>query len=42
LGDENHPSPDACLRRFLKKGGKLPKGFATNDDNVVTTPESGL
>ena len=42
LGDENHPSPDACLLRFLKKGGKLPKGFATNDDNAVITPESGL
>ena len=24
-GDENHPSPDACLRRFLDSGGKLPK-----------------
>jgi len=23
-GNENHPSPDACLRRFLKEGGKLP------------------
>jgi SynChlorMet cassette radical SAM/SPASM protein ScmE len=21
---ENHPSPDACLRRFLKEGGRLP------------------
>ena len=42
LGDENHPSPDACLRRFLKKGGKLPEGFATNDDNAVTTSKSGL
>jgi SynChlorMet cassette radical SAM/SPASM protein ScmE len=42
LGDENHPSPDACLRRFLKEGGKLPKAFATNDDNAVAVPESGL
>ena len=24
LGDENHPSPDACLKRFLKAGGRLP------------------
>lgn len=25
LGKENHPSPDACLKRFLEAGGKLPK-----------------
>ena len=25
-GQVNHPSPDACLRRFLKDGGKLPIG----------------
>ena len=24
-GKENHPSPDACLKRFLEGGGKLPK-----------------
>jgi len=24
FGDENHPSSDACLRRFLEAGGKLP------------------
>lgn len=24
VGDENHPSPDACLRRFIAEGGKLP------------------
>ncbi len=23
-GEENHPSPDGCLRRFLETGGKLP------------------
>lgn len=23
-GEENHPSPDACLRQFLEAGGKLP------------------
>jgi SynChlorMet cassette radical SAM/SPASM protein ScmE len=24
LGDDNHPSPDACLKRFLEAGGRLP------------------
>ena len=24
LGTENHPSPDACLKRFLEAGGRLP------------------
>ena len=24
LGEENHPSPDACLKRFLENGGRLP------------------
>jgi len=24
VGQENHPSPDACLREFLKEGGRLP------------------
>jgi SynChlorMet cassette radical SAM/SPASM protein ScmE len=24
LGEENHPSPDACLQRFLEAGGRLP------------------
>lgn len=28
LGDEYHPSPDACLKRFLEEGGRLP------DDNL--------
>lgn len=23
-GEENHPSPDACLKRFLEQGGQLP------------------
>ncbi len=27
LGKENHPSPDACLRRFLEAGGRLPEGI---------------
>jgi len=26
LGKENHPSPDACLKRFLEAGGRLPEG----------------
>ncbi len=25
VGDANHPSPDACLKRFLEAGGKLPE-----------------
>ena len=25
VGEENHPSPDACLRQFLKDGGRLPE-----------------
>lgn len=25
-GEVNHPSPDACLRRFLEDGGRLPEG----------------
>jgi len=24
IGEENHPSPDACLKRFFEKGGRLP------------------
>jgi SynChlorMet cassette radical SAM/SPASM protein ScmE len=24
VDEENHPSPDACLRRFLEQGGRLP------------------
>ncbi len=24
IGEENHPSPDACLKRFLEEGGRLP------------------
>jgi SynChlorMet cassette radical SAM/SPASM protein ScmE len=24
VGDENRPSPDACLKRFLEEGGRLP------------------
>ena len=25
VGEENHPSPDACLRGFLEEGGRLPE-----------------
>jgi SynChlorMet cassette radical SAM/SPASM protein ScmE len=25
VGNENHPSPDSCLRLFLESGGKLPE-----------------
>jgi len=25
LGNVTHPSPDACLKRFLEKGGRLPR-----------------
>jgi SynChlorMet cassette radical SAM/SPASM protein ScmE len=28
FGKENHPSPDACLKRFLEDGGRLPEGIA--------------
>jgi SynChlorMet cassette radical SAM/SPASM protein ScmE len=42
VGDENHPSPDACLRRFLEKGGQLPRGFATSDDNAAAMPGGDL
>jgi radical SAM protein with 4Fe4S-binding SPASM domain len=27
LGKEDHPSPDACLKRFLEAGGRLPEGI---------------
>jgi len=27
IGRENHPSPDACLKRFLEAGGRLPEGI---------------
>jgi len=30
VGEENHPSPDACLKRFFEKGGRLP------DENLVS------
>jgi len=28
IGKEDHPSPDACLKRFLEAGGRLPEGIA--------------
>ena len=27
LGSDDHPSPDACLKRFLEAGGGLPEGI---------------
>jgi SynChlorMet cassette radical SAM/SPASM protein ScmE len=27
IGREDHPSPDACLKRFLEAGGRLPEAF---------------
>jgi SynChlorMet cassette radical SAM/SPASM protein ScmE len=27
LGIENHPSPDACLKRYLEAGGRLPEAI---------------
>ncbi|MGD9036937.1 MAG: SPASM domain-containing protein, partial [Syntrophobacterales bacterium] len=27
LGKANHPSPDACLKRFLETGGRLPEAI---------------
>lgn len=31
LGEENHPSPDACLKRFLEAGGRLPEVTTWNN-----------
>jgi len=42
VGDENHPSPDACLRRFLGKGGQLPGEFTTSADNPAEVPGGSL
>jgi len=30
LGEENHPSPDACLRTFLQEGGRFPDESLVN------------
>jgi SynChlorMet cassette radical SAM/SPASM protein ScmE len=47
-GEVNHPSPDVCLRRFLKEGGKLPGGHVNrraqaqgNEDEDFRTGVSG-
>jgi SynChlorMet cassette radical SAM/SPASM protein ScmE len=32
LGNDFHPSPDSCLRLFLKQGGKLPEESLCLDD----------
>ncbi len=40
LGNENHPSPDACLRLFLEEGGRLPDGEQLLPNCVtVATPD---
>ena len=31
-GDVNHPSPDACLRLFLERGGRLPERIMAGED----------
>ncbi len=36
LGEVDHPSPDACLRRFLDEGGKLP------DEELIDTQNDGF
>ena len=33
-GEVNHPSPDACLRRFLEDGGTLEDVKHTNDGST--------
>lgn len=32
-GEVNHPAPDACLRRFLADGGKLPRALRDAEQN---------
>jgi SynChlorMet cassette radical SAM/SPASM protein ScmE len=41
VGDDNHPSPDACLRRFLKEGGNLPGETAANNGSAAGTVGGG-
>jgi SynChlorMet cassette radical SAM/SPASM protein ScmE len=33
-GKENHPAPDACLKRFLEAGGTLPKSDQTTGCDI--------
>jgi SynChlorMet cassette radical SAM/SPASM protein ScmE len=35
MGHENHPSPDACLKRFLEAGGELPVKHAQEDKRAI-------
>ena len=37
VGDDNHPSPDACLRRFLEAGGTLPGETAATEGSAAGT-----
>jgi SynChlorMet cassette radical SAM/SPASM protein ScmE len=32
IGKEDHPSPDACFRRFLEAGGRLPMNFKYEEE----------
>ena len=44
-GEENHPSPDACLRRFLDAGGRLPEtreGLPPAVDRHLEGPEKDI
>jgi len=34
-GKVDHPSPDACLRRFLRDGGKIPEKFTLHSENQI-------
>jgi SynChlorMet cassette radical SAM/SPASM protein ScmE len=34
LGNDFHPSPDSCLRLFLKQGGKLPEEVLRSTDRM--------
>jgi SynChlorMet cassette radical SAM/SPASM protein ScmE len=34
VGEENHPSPDLCFKRFLKEGGRLPSTNLSQCDST--------
>jgi SynChlorMet cassette radical SAM/SPASM protein ScmE len=36
IGDEDHPSPDSCLKRFLEAGGRLPAAETAVNDGCDT------
>ena len=41
LGIEDHPSPDACLKRFLEAGGRLPEAIRGQTDDRRQTTDDG-